>query len=81
MALPPKVREDIKFMCGLGAAGKVMHTCNLGTLETAAGGLLRVDGKSDLQAKFSFLHGFACKDLIFSSSFCCCCCCCPFFVL
>lgn len=69
MALPPKVREDIKFMYGMGAAGKVMHTYNLGTLETEAGGLLRVDGKADLQAKFSFPHGFACKDLIFSSSF------------
>ena len=69
MALPPKVREDIKFMYGLGAAAKVMHTSNLGTLETEAGGLLRVDGKSDLQAKFSFPHGFACKDLILSSRF------------
>lgn len=69
MSLPPKVREDIKFMFGLGAAGKVMHTCNLGTLETETGGLLKVDGKSDLWAKFSSPHGLACEGLIFSSRF------------
>lgn len=56
-------------MFGLGAAGKVMHTCNLGTLETETGGLLKVDGKSDLWAKFSSPHGLACEGLIFSSRF------------